>query len=145
MVAAGVAAPHPAGHAEERQAKGTALDETPSRGVLLFVEQLPIVVERFGRRWRQAGPRLLAPLGGRHPTRDEHDRFRGAHRTLLRVVNLFAVETEACVPELHTFSVTVIGRAARDVSPGARVDIAAAFPALDGGSNKGWRASRPRR
>ena len=49
-----------------------------------------------------AGP--LAPLGRRHPSRHERERFRRAHRTLLRVVHFFTVETEPCIPELHRVS-----------------------------------------
>ena len=50
-------------------------------------------------------PRHLPPLRGRDPPRDVGKRLRATRRTLARVMDLVAIETQPCGAKLHAISV----------------------------------------
>src|SRR5215212_9822549 len=100
LVGAVVLAPHPPGHAEERETHRAALHESPARGGVLLArrEHFPVGIDRIRRRRRLTRTRLLAALRRRDPACDEDERFGRTEGTLLGVVHFFAIETETGVP-----------------------------------------------
>ena len=95
--------PHPAGHAEDRQAQRAAPNRAPSARALRG-QHFAIGVDSFpvGELSR---PRPLTTLGHRNPPGEIGKRLRRARRTLLRVVHFLAIEAHARGPQLHGSSV----------------------------------------
>lgn len=95
--------PQPSTDAHCRQYESSLLEQVPCLGPQrIRREQAPI--RHHVRRADGRNPGHTASFRRGDPARHEGERFRCAHWTLLRLVNVVAVETQTSGPELHTFN-----------------------------------------
>ena len=89
--------PDPSGDPEQCDADGAAADGPPlAAAILIGAEYFPVRAERFRAR-RVLRPRVLRlwSIGNGYPAGDERESLRCALGTLLRIVNLVAIQTKA--------------------------------------------------
>src|SRR5687768_7364437 len=95
----GIALPHPAGHAKDRQTQRTTTNQAPAAR-LLRRQHLTVGLDGFAIGHPRR-PRPLPTRGHWYPAGENRKRLRRARRTLLRVVHLFAIEAETRGTKLH--------------------------------------------
>jgi hypothetical protein len=92
----------PSNQSNSSQSQRATFEQATSRRWTRFgVEKLAVDVGALVR-WSRSWTRTT--LGRRDPSRNRCKHLGCTDRTLFRVMHLFAIETQACVSELHVIS-----------------------------------------